>query len=452
MKTTASWLKKIARCGSYEARGFSRNWWAGAIACALVTTPLAYAVNASDRLGVDDAVRIAIADSPNLAAMQARFEAMSAIPSQVGALPDPVLSLGALNFPTDTFHAGQEPNTQVQIGISQRLPFPGKLALLEEASSFEADAAGNSVTETRLRLVSDVQSSWWTLHYLDKALAILAQNQELLRQFVEIAKTKYEVGSGLQQDVLLAQLELSKLLDRKIQLTGMRRSEAARFNQLVGRPADVAVVLPDSTNLMLPEIADETVLIARARETRPKLTQIRNKIQAAQSRVGLAKKDYYPDFTIGAIYGARQGDNPPHLGGDRADFLSLRVSINLPLYPSRKRASAVNQRSSELQSERYALLDELNAVHAEISRANADYFQAREKHSLFETGIIPQARQTVQSMLAGYQVSEVDFLNLVGSQITLFNFETQYWHSLSAANQALARLHAAVGGEIIREH
>ena len=111
----------------------------------------------------------------------------------------------------------------------------------------------------------------------------------------------------------------------------------------------------------------------------------------------------------------------------------------------------MNQRSSELQSERYALLDELNAVHAEISRANADYFQAREKYSLFETGIIPQARQTVQSMLAGYQVSEVDFLNLVGSQITLFNFETQYWHSLSAANQALARLHAAVGGEIIRE-
>jgi outer membrane protein TolC len=91
-------------------------------------------------------------------------------------------------------------------------------------------------------------------------------------------------------------------------------------------------------------------------------------------------------------------------------------------------------------------------VHAEISRATADYLQARDQFSLFDTGIIPQARQTVQSMLAAYQVSEVDFLNLVRSQITLFNYETQYWRSLSAANQALARLHAAVGGEVIREH
>jgi outer membrane protein TolC len=139
------------------------------------------------------------------------------------------------------------------------------------------------------------------------------------------------------------------------------------------------------------------------------------------------------------------------MGGDRADFLTLRLSINLPLYPTRKRSSAVSQRSSELLSERYMLQDERNAVYAEISRASTDYLQASERFSLFDTGIIPQARQTVQSMLAGYQVSEVDFLNLVRSQITLFNYETQYWRSLSAANQALARLYAAVGGEVSHE-
>lgn len=448
MKTTISRTINIAHKVAARIRHTCLVWSAATV-CVLVSFP---AIAVTGSLGLNDAVAIAIADNPSLAAMQARFEAMSAIPSQVGTLPDPVLSVGALNFPTDTFHVGQEAMTQVQIGISQRLPYPGKLALREEVSSFEAYAAGNTVDEARLRLVRDVQSSWWTLHYLDKSLGILAQNQELLRQFVEIAKTKYEVGSGLQQDVLLAQLELSKLLDAKIQLTGMRRSEAARFNHLVGRPADLSVLLPDSTSLMLPELADETELVARAQEMRPKLAQRRNKIQAAQSRVGLARKDYYPDFTLGAVYGTRQGDNPPHVGGERADLLTLRLSINLPLYPSRKRASAVSQRSSELLSERYALSDELNAVHAEISRANADYVQAREKFSLFETGIIPQARQTVASMLAAYQVSEVDFLNLVGSQITLFNFETQYWHSLSAANQALARLYAAVGGEVVREH
>jgi outer membrane protein TolC len=397
---------------------------------------------------MDEAVAIAIADNPNLAQTQARYEARKAIPSQVGTLPDPILSLNALNFPTDTFHVRQEPMTQVQVGISQRFPFPGKLALREEASSFEAEAALNNVEETRLRLIRDVRSSWWTLHYLDRALEIVAKNQELLRQFVEIARTKYEVGSGLQQDVLLAQLELSGLLDQKIQLTGIRRGEGARLNKLIDWPTGDPIALPRSTNRTMPELADEATLFTRARELRPRLAQIRNTIRAAESRLGLAKKDYYPDFAVGALYGSRRGDNPPDVGGDRANFLTLRFSVNLPLYPNRKRASAVSQRSSELLGERYALQDVLNAVHAEISRATADYIQAHEQFSLFDTGIIPQARQTVQSMLAAYQVSQVDFLNLVRSQITLFNYETQFWRSLSAANQALARLYAAVGGEI----
>jgi outer membrane protein TolC len=421
----------------------------------LASAPVGAATTATDVtnvLGLNEAVAIAIADNPNLAQMQARYEAMTAIPSQVGTLPDPVLSFNALNLPTDTFNTGQEAMTQMQVGISQRFPFPGKLALQEQESSFEAEAALNNVDETRLRLVRDVRSSWWTLHYLDQALEIVARNQELLRQFVEITRTKYEVGSGLQQDVLLAQLELSKLLDQKIQLTGARRGEAARLNRLIDRPTPDAIVLSRSVNPALPELADEAQLFTRAQALRPRLAQIQNKVHAAESRLGLAEKDYYPDLTVGALYGFRRGENAPNVGGSRADFLSVRVSVNLPIYPTRKRAAAVSQRTSEVLSERYALQDELNSAYAEISRATADYTQARDAFSLFGTGIIPQARQTVQSMLAGYQVSEVDFLNLVRSQITLYNYETQYWRSLSAANQALARLHAAVGGEVIREH
>jgi outer membrane protein TolC len=418
------------------------------VACSLIVTS---ATNAATVLGLDEAVAMAVADNPNLAQMQARYEARTAIPSQVGTLPDPVLSFNALNLPTDTFNTGQEAMTQMQVGISQRFPYPGKLALHEQESSFEAKAALNSVDETRLGLIRDVRSSWWTLHYLDQALEILARNQELLRQFVEIVRTKYEVGSGLQQDVLLAQLELSKLLDQKIQLTGIRRGEAAQLKKLINRSTLGQITVPTSTNQALPDLADEATLFARADQSRPRLAEIRNKVRAAESRLGLAKKDYYPDFTVGALYGFRRGENPPHVGGSRADFLSVRFSVNLPLYPARKRASAVDQRTSEVLVERYALQNELNAAYAEISQASADYTQAREAYALFGTGIIPQARQTVQSMLAGYQVNEVDFLNLVRSQITLFSYETQYWRSLSVANQALARLYAAVGGEIVHE-
>ena len=95
--------------------------------------------------------------------------------------------------------------------------------------------------------------------------------------------------------------------------------------------------------------------------------------------------------------------------------------------------------------------DKWTEVRSQISTASTDYLEARDLFSLFDTGIIPQARQTVSSMLAGYQVSEVDFLNLVDSQITLLNYEVQYWKALTDAKQALARLVAAVGEEKVSE-
>lgn len=399
-----------------------------------------------NRLGVEAAVEQAFAANPGLREVQTRYDALAALPSQVGTRPDPMLSLNAQNFPTDTFAYDQEPMTQVQLGISQQLPFPGKLALRAEAAEYDAVAARHNVAEARLLLERDVRSLWWGLYYLDRSLDIVARNQELLRQFVRIAQTKYQVGDGLQQDVLLAQLELSKLLDQEIMLNGTRRMEAAKLNRLMNQPGDVRLELPETVGLTLPDVATETDLYHRAEANRPSLARQQSRIQAAQSRVALAKKDYYPDFTVGAAYGFRWGENPGM--GERSDLMSLGVSVNLPIYQNRKRAQAVSQRESELSGARYALADELDQLRSEITQGRALFSQARDQLELLETGIIPQARQTVESMLAGYQVSEVDFLNLVRSQVTLYNYETLYWRSLATANQTLARIRAAVGGEI----
>ena len=119
--------------------------------------------------------------------------------------------------------------------------------------------------------------------------------------------------------------------------------------------------------------------------------------------------------------------------------------MNLPIFTDSKQSKAVDQRTSELMQQRYGLKDEWNRVRSQISMAHSDFHQTKNQAILFKSGIIPQARQTVASMLAGYQVNKVDFLNLVRSQITLFNYETQYWKALSSANQALAELTAAVG-------
>lgn len=402
-----------------------------------------------DTLTLERAVALAIDGNPGLAEMRARAEAMSAIPSQAGSLPDPMVSLNALNFPTDSFDRDQEPMTQLQIGVEQALPFPGKLGLQERAAAFDAEAAVSNVAESRLRLVHTVKRTWWQVFYLDRALETVSRNQDLLRQFVKIAQTKYKVGEGLQQEVLLAQVELSKLLDREIELRGLRRQQLARLNALLDRPVNSQIDLPNKRDDGLARILSEQQLLERAEVSRPLLEQRRQEVEAARTRHEYARRDRYPDFRLGAAYGLRDGENPN--GSTRADFATIRLGVSVPLYAGRKQDKAVEQRSSELMAKKYALQDESGKVQAEIVAALADFQRASEQVQLFKTGIIPQARQSVASMIAGYQVNKVDFLNLVRAQITLYNHETQYWKSFSEANQALARLAAAVGEEVTVE-
>ncbi len=415
----------------------------------LMLSVIASPLHATEPLMLGQAVAEALRGNPNLAAIKARADALAAIPDQRGTLPDPKMSVKMVNLPLDSLSFTQEGMTQLQIGFSQGLPFPGKLQLRKEVAQAVADAAGFDVDELRLRLARDVKVVWWNLFYLDRALEIVDSNQTLLRQFVEVAESKYSVGKGLQQDVLLAQVELSRLLDRQIHLEGQRRNEAIRLNTLLDYPATAPVALPGEISEEFQPLRDEAQLVTRAMTISPLLAIRERQVEAAKLRVALAKKDYYPDFNLGAAYGLRNGNNPN--GSARDDFASIMLSMSLPIYTGTKQDRAVDQRNSERLRQRYALEDERNQVAAAISLALSDYRRGEEKVMLFKTGIIPQASQTVASMLAGYQVNKVDFLNVVRSQITLYNYQILYWKAFGEANQALARLAAAVGEENIHE-
>jgi outer membrane protein TolC len=399
-------------------------------------------------LQLTDARERALANNPGLAEMRARYEALSEIAPQLGTLPDPVVSFNAMNFPWDDFDRNQENMTMLQVGVSQTFPYPGKLGLREYIAGLEAEAALHSVEEMRLGLAENVAVTWWELYFLDRSLETVERNQSLLRQFVEVARTKYEVGKGLQQDVLLAQLELSKLLDQAIRVEALREQRGIRLNLLMGDAPDIELRLPKSAPVTPTAIAGVDTLYAMATEVRPLLEQKRAHIRASESRLELARKDYYPDFKVGVAYANRDEND---VGESRQDFLSVMLSVNVPLYTGSRQDKAVQQREREVAKSRYALTDDRNQVMSEIALAASDYRRASAQLELFDTGIIPQAQQTVASMLAGYQVDEVDFLNLVRSQVTLLNYELQYWRSYTEANQSIARLQAAVGEENIHE-
>jgi len=400
-------------------------------------------------LSLEQAVATALQNNPDLEAMKERALALADMPDQEGSLADPNLALRAVNLPLDTFSLDQEPMTQLQVSLNQALPYPGKLSLRRQIAEQESRAGDFRFAMERLLLIQDVKTVWWNIYYLDRALETVERNEELYRQLNTIAQTKYEVGNGLQQDVLRAQLELSKLLDMKISLENMRHNEAIRLITLLDQKPDTPVLLPERRTENFPGVPALQELLDQALVGNPMLEDMRSMTDAARTRIELAELKFYPDFVAGATYGYRQGENAD--GSDRADFGTFSVTMNLPIFHRSEKNRAVSQRRHEALQQEKSLESTENAIQARVATAFSDFTKYREEIELLEGGIIPQARQTLESMHAGYQVNKVDFLSLVEAQRSLYNYETRYWKSFSSANQALARLAAAVGKEAIGE-
>lgn len=433
--------------------------WLGIGACLILAAPtlaapadmdgnavIATKETAGSGLSLDAAVEMALENNPGLQEIAERVRAAEAIPSQAGSLPDPTLRFMASNLPTDTFDLDQEPMTQMRVGLSQSFPFPGKLRLRKEAAQYDAAALAFSFEGAEQILIRDIRKEWWNAFFIDRALEIVGRNLELLRGFIDIAGEKYAVGEGLQSDVILAQLELSKLLDLEIRLRAEKNTSSARLRAYLALPFGTPIRIPNSAPTDLEDLPGEGVLLQEAEQFSPVLAMEKTRINAADSRKKLAERDFYPDFNISADYGFRSGYDPVR-NTDRADFATVGVGVTIPLYSGSKQSKALEQRRAEVQAYTLGLTRTRFAIQEKISVGLARYRQGVEQVELFETGIIPQARQTVEAMRAAYLVNEVDFLNLVSAQITLYNFETRYWQVLAEANQALAEIEAATGKE-----
>ncbi len=397
-------------------------------------------------LSLAEAEQIARQHSTQLQAADAGIAALQQQPSQAASLADPNISLNILNFPSDTFSGTQENMSQIQLAFSQQLPYPGKLELREQQAIHLASAAEQQRQQLWLRILQQLRQQWWQLAYLQHALQLVQHNQDLLRQLIRVSESKYQTGQGLQQDVLLAQLELSRLLEQEMLIKAQLKHQKSRFNALLGRQTDTPFRLP-KLQVSIPDNAiDVAALKQWARQHHPHLRAWREQIKAQDEQVELAQKDLYPDFRLGASYGIRQGHNPV-TGKARANLASITLSMNIPLYQSSKQDHAIIQRQKERQQSQWQWQDALFDIQSRIDAAASDARVAKEQLLLFKKGLLPQARQTAEAMLSAYQVSHVDFLNVVRARLNVFNDEIHYWQLYANYQQAMARLMAASGKE-----
>ena len=389
-----------------------------------------------DTLRLADAVDVARAANPMLRAARLRADAARARVPQLGAPPDPVVSLGLRNRPLDGFGASER-MTANTLQIQQRLPWPGALGFAETRAAHLAGAEELAALDAEAALVQRVKAVYFALAFEDRALDIMRDTRDLLREFLDVSNTLYAVGAGLQNDVLQAQVAVATMTEDITAAEQTRLARAARLNALLGREPERHV-----GGLQLPGVGEPlpslAALMSQATERRPALRAARARVQAAEAAYRAARRGLYPDLVVGADYAQR-----PRF----ADMLSLSVGVSIPLWAGARQLPMRDEALARRAAEEAAEIDVRNETFARIAEARAESDRALRLHDLYATSILPQARAAVESSLSAYRVGEVDFMTLVQSELTVHRYEIERVRLTAAYHTAAAEIEALLGIE-----
>lgn len=390
----------------------------------------------------DDFVRYAIDHSPKVESAYQRWVAAAERLPQVKALPDPRISLGFFLDEVETRVGPQ----QARVGVSQMFPWPGLLEAREDAAAQAARAAWRRLEASVLEVTENVISTLHELAYLDAAIRITRENLELLASFEEVVRARYRVGAGSHPELVRVQVELGQLEDRLRQLHAMRPTYVAELNAAMNRPLDTAVNVVTGLPRLV-ATASVTELVAMASEANPMLLALDDQIEEQRLRVEVAKKEGLPEFTVGLDYIFTGNAMNPSIAESGDDPILLNFGVTVPLWRSKYNAGV-----REAMARRLAVLheraDETNRLAVLVQRAWFEHTDADRRVRLFETTLIPKAKESLQASMASFRAGETTLLELLDTERTLLEFAISAERARANRAQALARLDRLVGRRV----
>ncbi len=390
---------------------------------------------------LSELIQEALEENPHIKAAEKDWQAALKKIPQVKSLPDPVLSYA---------HFGQSIETRLgpqrnKISVSQMFPFFGKLSIRGQMAHSQAWMHEAQYRAVKADVIMKVKQAFFSLYWFDKAMKISQEEKEVLQRLSRIAQKKYETGQATQQDVLKAQLEISKVLDKILSLKQGRKAVAAEMNSFLNRPADRNLGVVDEVVVLETELA-LTDLYGLAKENRPELRKARYLIQKNVNSLKLAKKNYYPDFRIMLDYIDIGGGTTTSPDDGRNAWMGS-VGINIPLWRKRLRASEAEEVTKLKSSEDLYR----NIENETLSRVNELFFEMKtiqEQIKLYQYSLLPQAEQSFKASEIGYLAGKVDFLNLLESERMILMIKTGYHKAISDLRKCMARLERVVGKEL----
>ncbi len=393
-----------------------------------------------DRLVLPELIQEVLARNPELSATRKQWEAATNRIAQVRSLDDPILSLQLWNVP-QPFNVARTENHI--FGLSQNLPFPGKLGLKGEVASRSADMTEQAIRAKERELVARLKQAYYDLFLMQKTIQIHHEQVELLRQFFEIANAKFRAGKGNQADVLKAQVELSLLQQQLPVLEQRRKTAAAMLNTLLDRdPSSPLGLAQEPSPLPIERPLDD--LHNLALNDRPELKAAELDVQRSEQSRALAQRQYYPDFNVAVQRFQNYQAN---------DGFGAYVAMSIPFafWTKPKYDAGVQEAAAAVsvaQAQQHTLE---NLTKFQVNDLLAKFRATDQVAMLYRTTILPQAEQSLESARVGYRVGKGSFLDLIDAQRTWRGFQHEYFKAIVDRQNRLAELEQVVGVTLDRQ-
>jgi outer membrane protein TolC len=390
---------------------------------------------------VETYVRLALERNPRIRAAERNVDRLAARIDQATSMDDPMFMVSPAGDMAETA-AGQ---VGVMTSVSQRVPYPGKLAARGRVAAQDVAVAAAQLEQVKLDIAAQTRQAYWSHYFAVRAIDVTQESRALLVDFRTTAETLLEAGRAMQQDVLRASVEIGDV-DRKLaELDQRKRSAAAMLNRMLDRAINAPIAEPPSLEPGVLSLQLDA-LLAEAGDNNPQLAAAHHRIEAFRQRLELARLSRRPDLTVGVNYTAVDDEGLSRMAnGD--DQWWLTFGINLPIWSSKYDAAEREARFG-IQQEIAELTDAHNRVAFDVEDALARVESQQRLVTLFRDAIIPDAKTTVDASLNAYQSGKVEFLTLVDNWRRLLEFELQYHRSVAQLQRDMADLQKAVGREI----
>lgn len=351
-------------------------------------------------------VREALETRPELAQARASIQADLERVPQARALPDPVVSLGIQNDGFRRIEIGEMESSWLLFMASQTLPWRGKRGLRGDLIALEVQRSEADVARMLLSVRAEVERTYVDLLLVRDQLGLLDKLDALWTQTEGIARVRYEVGDGSQSDVIRAQLEQSRLKQRRWALEDEERRRVIVMNRLRGRaPGDAVATSRSLVDIPDPVVPGMESALEDAQAKSPELQKSRLAIEQSASLVELAGKDYYPDVTVSAGLMPRGGPFPP--------MWQAGVSFSIPIWGGSKQARAVEENRIRGTSARFGAEAIEQVLRQRIAERLSLLNALAEINHLYRSGLLVQSEATAQSTMAQYQVGRVPFASVL---------------------------------------